>query len=233
MKLLLPIVCAALLCGCDQAPPSAPPAPVRPLNGKDFSGWKFEGRVKRNFWKIGTAEVDPANAKTLIVKDGGAEAVSAGIVGADLRTEQEFGDALIELEFMVPPGSNSGVFVMGEYELQILDDPKVDPAKPGNMDQGALVRTVAPRVLAAGTPGQWQTYRIDYQAPRFDAAGNKTRNARLLSVAVNGQVVHENLDVPGPTPGGLTGKESPRGPLVLQGSEGPVAFRNVVITPRN
>jgi hypothetical protein len=225
------VVCVALLASCAKPPADAAPQPVHPFNGKDFTGWKFEGHVKRNFWKVGTAQVDPKNAKTLLVKEGGAELISAGIVAADLRTEQDFGDAIIELEFMIPPGSNSGIFVMGEYEIQILDDPKVDPAKPGNMDQGALVRTVAPTKLATKKPGEWQTYRIEYHAPRFDSTGKKIQNAKLVKVIVNGQTVHENVDIPGPTPGGLTGKESPRGPLILQGGEGPVAFRNITITP--
>lgn len=232
-RMVMLLIGVMMSAGCGNPPaPSAPPLPVHPFNGKDFSGWKFEGRVKRNFWKVGAASVDPKNAKTLLVAEGGSELISAGIVGADLATEQTFGDAVIELEFMIPPGANSGIFVMGEYEMQILDDPKVDPARPGNMDQGALVRTVAPTKLATKTPGQWQSYRIEYQAPRFDAAGKKTQNARLINVAVNGEMVHENVQIPGPTPGGLTGKESPRGPLILQGGEGPVAFRNITITPR-
>jgi hypothetical protein len=70
---------------------------------------------------------------------------------------------------------------------------------------------------------------IEFQAPRF-AGGKKVANARFLKVTLNGQVIHKDLEVPQPTPGGLTGREVPVGPLMLQGNHGSVAYRNIKIT---
>jgi hypothetical protein len=72
---------------------------------------------------------------------------------------------------------------------------------------------------------------IDFQAPRFEG-DKKTANARFLKVVLNGQVIHENVEMKGPTPSGVTGKEAPTGPLMFQGDHGPVAFRNIKVTPR-
>lgn len=208
------------------------------FNGKDLSGWTPIGRVNRNHWKVGKAEIDPKAKfapQMLKAQPGGGDLVSPGIVGADLRTQREFDDAKVSFEFMVPPVkpmANAGVFILGEYELQILWDPKADAAKPTDMDQGAVVRAIAPRKLAVKQPGEWQSYEIEYVAPRFDAAGNKTSSLKLVKVVINGEVVHENVEVAGPTPGGITEKDVARGPLVLQGSEGPVAFRNIRVTER-
>ena len=240
------IAAAALLAGCNKHDPAHPPAAAAPapkgdavvlFNGRDLQGWKRVGRLDRDHWKVGTARLDPHDRTKLLFADGGAELVNTGIVGADLATEQTFGDARIELEFMIPAGTekvpaNSGVFVMGEYELQIMDDPSTDRDHPGDMDQGAVVRTLPPHVLSSLPPGQWQKYEIDYRAPRFDTAGKKKENAKLVKVVLNGQTIHENVELPGPTPGGLTDAEHPTGPIILQGSEGQVAFRTIMITPK-
>ncbi len=72
---------------------------------------------------------------------------------------------------------------------------------------------------------------IDFRAPRFDADGKKTANARFVKVTLNGQVIQENVEMEQQTPGGLVGKERPQGPLMFQGNHGPVAFRNIKISP--
>ena len=72
---------------------------------------------------------------------------------------------------------------------------------------------------------------IDFLAPKFDAADRKIANAKFLRVRLNGQVVQENAEMKGPTPGGVTGKEAPEGPLMFQGNHGPVAYRNIKIKP--
>jgi hypothetical protein len=72
---------------------------------------------------------------------------------------------------------------------------------------------------------------IEFRAPRFDGDGKKTANARLVKIVLNGRVIHENLELAGPTPSGVTGKEHARGPIMFQGNHGPVAFRNIRITP--
>ena len=89
----------------------------------------------------------------------------------------------------------------------------------------------SPLINASLPPGQWQTFDITFRAPRFDAAGKKIADARLVRVAHNGKVIHENVDLHGPTRGALAEEEKPMGPLRLQGDHGPVAYRNLRIKP--
>jgi hypothetical protein len=199
-----------------------------PFNGKDLSGWKLKGPAEKSKWKVGTAVPDPADPRRLAVSEG-ADLVNAAGGGVDLYTEQKWGDCVIELELMVPKGSNSGVYVMGEYEVQILDS--FGKEKVGAGDIGGLYGAQAPRVNAAKAPGEWQKFVIDFRAPRFDEAGKKTAPAKFVKVELNGQVIHENVEMKGPTPAGLSGKEAPAGPLMFQGDHGPVAFRAIKITP--
>ncbi|QNN22414.1 DUF1080 domain-containing protein [Planctomycetales bacterium ZRK34] len=222
-----------------EAAPAAAPAPkpepvtVHPFNGKDLEGWTLSGYVKRSHWQVGTAKVDPSDPKKLIVEPGGSDLVSAGIVGANIHTDQKFGDARIELDVMIPAESNSGVFVMGEYEVQILDDPKANVDSPSDMDSGAIVTVSPPKKLIKLEPGQWHHYVIEYQAPRFDPTGAKMLDAQIRKVVINDQVVQAEVNVPNVTASNLTGEEHTEGPLMLQGAEGPVAFRNISITPLN
>ena len=130
---------------------------------------------------------------------------------------------------MVPQESNSGVYIMGEYEVQVLDS--YGHARLNNGDMGAVYGAAPPAVNASKKPGEWQQYVIEFRAPRFDASGRKTENARFLKVELNGQVLHQDLVMPGATPGGVTGKEVPEGPLMFQGNHGPVAYRNIVVEP--
>lgn len=247
---------AGLMVGCSPSEPKPAPKPesgtaaephaapkpepvvqtVHPFNGKDLEGWTLSGYVKRSHWQVGAAKVDPSDPKKLIVEpaSGGGDLVSAGIVGANIHTNQKFGDARIELDVMIPAESNSGVFVMGEYEVQILDDPKADASPgyaPSNMDNGAVVTVKAPKQLVKLEPGKWHHYVIEYQAPRYDTTGAKTLNAKIVSVTIDGQLVQQEVDIPGVTASNLTGEEHREGPLMLQGAEGPVAFRNISITP--
>jgi hypothetical protein len=149
--------------------------------------------------------------------------------GVDIYSEEKFGDCTIEIEFMVPKNSNSGIYVMGEYEVQILDSHGKDKVDKG--DLGGIYNTAAPKVNASKAPGEWQTFVIEFQAPRFEN-GKKTANAKFVKVTLNGQVIHENVEVAGPTPSCLTGKEAPTGPLMIQGDHGPVAFRSIKVAPR-
>jgi Domain of Unknown Function (DUF1080) len=86
-------------------------------------------------------------------------------------------------------------------------------------------------VNACKAPGEWQTYDVTFRAPRYNAAGEKTHNGVFEKVIQNGQVVQENVEVTGPTRGSNFEKEAPTGPIMLQGDHGPVAFRNMKITP--
>ena len=134
---------------------------------------------------------------------------------------------------------------MGLYEIQIYDSygkkgpltgsdcggiyPRAELGPPYRyLDEGT-----PPRTNAARKPGEWQTIDITFQAPRFDPQGKKkSANARFVKVVLNGQLIHENVEVPYPT-GWFwrQSKEVARGPLLLQGDHGPVAFRQVRIRP--
>lgn len=201
---------------------------VEPFNGKDLSGWTLKGPAPKSQWKVGKASLDPAAQNKLVVGPGD-ELVNAQGGGVDLYSDAKFGDALIELELMVPKGSNSGVYVMGEYEVQVLDS--FGKEKMGTGDIGALYGAAPPRVNASKPPGEWQRLSIDFRAPRFDADGKKTANARFVKIELNGQVIQENVEMKGPTPAGVRGKEAAEGPLMFQGDHGPVAFRGIKITP--
>ena len=154
----------------------------------------------------------------------------------DLLTSSEFGDAEIYLEFMIPPKSNSGLYVQGLYEVQILDSFGV--ASPGVHDCGAIyerwinnkgVGGSPPTRNASRPPGEWQSFLIRFHAPRFDASGKKVENGRFLRVMHNGVLIHENVEVEGPTRASMQFSEAPRRPLMIQGDHGPVAIRNIYV----
>ena len=200
---------------------------VTPFNGKDLTGWKVPGDAKSNKWLVGTASLDDKGK--LVYKEGGTELVNSAR-GANIYTEQEFGDCLIECEVMVPKNGNSGIYVMGRYEIQIFDS--FGRAKLGMGDMGAIYSVAVPKVNASKKPGEWQKYAIDFLAPRFDGK-KKIANATFVKVTLNDQVIHENAEVvKGATPGGLSGAEAAVGPLFFQGDHEPVAYRNIKITPK-
>jgi len=200
--------------------------PVELFNGKDLTGWKEKGDHSKSKWAVGTATMDPDNTRTLKITPGGNQLINGGH-GVDLFSERWFGDAVIELELMVPKDSNSGIYVMGEYEIQILDS--FGKTKLGMGDMGAIYGAAVPRANACKPPGEWQKYVIEYRAPKFDQAGKKIANAKIVKVMLNGKVIQENAELRGPTPGGVTGREAASGPLMFQGNHGPVAFRNITI----
>ena len=158
---------------------------------------------------------------------------------SNLFTQMEHGDIDLELEFMMARHSNSGIYLQGRYEIQLLDS--WGKTQPYFGDLGGLYQRwdesqpegeqgfegKAPRENAAMAPGLWQKMSISFQAPRFNSKGYKIQNARILHVKVNGRTLHENLDITGPTRGAEFSEESPKGPLMIQGDHGPVAFRNI------
>ncbi|HVW03061.1 MAG TPA: DUF1080 domain-containing protein [Planctomycetaceae bacterium] len=201
-----------------------------PFNGKDLTAWKFKGEADKSHWKVGTAEVSPENASQLVAKEGGHDLVNLAGGGVDIYTASSiYGDIVLEIEVLVPKGSNSGIYVMGEYEVQVLDSFGKKEVGPGDM--GGLYGASAPRVNASKAPGEWQKFVIDFRAPKFNADGQKTANAKFVKVVLNGETIHENVEMKGPTPSGVTGKESPLGPLMFQGDHGAVAYRNIKIKP--
>jgi len=224
---------------------AALPAPAQdaktsmPFNGKDLTGWKLKGGdSKKSRWQVGTSVMDEKNPKFLAFSPLTAATkipemvndIQPGTKSVDISTEVKYGDAVIDLELMVPKGSNSGVYVMGEYEVQVLDSYGVKTVGKG--DLGGLYGAAAPRVNAAKKPGEWQRMIIEYQAPKFDAAGKKTSNMKFVKITLNDQIIHENVEMKGPTPTGLTGLEAATGPIMFQGDHGPVSYRNIRVTAK-
>jgi hypothetical protein len=203
--------------------------PIEPINGIDLSGWKTKGDANKSHWTLGKASLKPTDPAQLEVAPGGKELINSAGGGVDIYTEQTFGDVHLELEVMVPKGSNSGIYLMGEYEIQVFDSFAKEQLT--QHDLGAIYSTSPPKVNAARPPGEWQKFEIDFVAPRFE--GDKRASAaKFAKVVLNGQVIQENVEPNGATPGGLTGKEAAEGPLLLQGDHGAVAYRNIKITPR-
>lgn len=160
----------------------------------------------------------------------------------NLVTKGEFGDVEVEIEFMIPQGSNSGIYFQECYEVQILDSYGKSDDEISVHDCGAIYERwdekrepkgyegTLPKTNASRAPGEWQTFHIVFRAPRFDAEGRKTENARFVKVVHNGTVIHENVECTGPTRGGAA-KEVAKAPFRIQGDHGPVAFRKFSIKP--
>ena len=213
------------------AGPSTKPKADRPFNGKDLKGWVTKRRGSMGYWTVGTAALDKSDPRKFVVLPKGKELINARGGGVDLYSKYVHGDAIIKIEVMVPKGSNSGIYVHGEYEIQILDSYGRDK-RPGAGDMGAIYGAAPPKKPKYKKPGEWSQYEIHFRAPRFDASGKKRiARAMFLKVILNGRVIHQNLRMKGPTPGGVDGKEKPKGPLMFQGNHGPVALRNIEIFP--
>jgi len=204
-------------------------APVKPFNGKDLTGWVLRGDKAGSKWAAGTAKLDPADPSKIIAEPGGTDLVNV-MRGVDIYTEQKFGDCIVKCEVMTPRGSNSGIYLMGEYEVQVCDSSgKTSGFTSG--DQGGIYGTAAPKNPKYQKPGDWDKFEIHFQAPKFDADGKKTANAKFIKVLLNGSVIHENVEAPKPTGSELSAKEVAKGPLMFQGDHGPVALRNIEIAP--
>jgi hypothetical protein len=157
----------------------------------------------------------------------------------DLKFKLNHGDIHLKFDFLLPKGANSGIYLQGRYEIQLFDSWGKKKLKFG--DCGGIYERwddsrgkgnegyegFAPRHNASRAPGLWQTIEIDFQAPRFDAAGKKMQNAVFKKVILNDIIIHENIEVSGMTRGSIFGKEASMGPIIIQGDHGPIAFRNL------
>ncbi len=146
-----------------------------------------------------------------------------------LFTRESFGDVEVELEFMIPKGSNAGVYMMGRYEVQILDSFGKDKVRSG--DLGGIYANSAPKENAAKAPGRWQTMQITFRAPRFDEQGTKIEDAAFESVLINGVEVQKDISVSKPTTSNPLPGECAAGPIAIQGDHGPLAIRKFTATP--
>lgn len=178
---------------------SAPPVwsdPVTLFNGTSLEGWQPIGRRDTAWSAVGGIL---QNAKS----------------GANLVTSQKFDDFMLHLEFRVPEGANSGVYLRGRYELQVDDAAGLEPS---SHHLGGLYGFLAPSENVARAAGEWQSMDV-------------TLVGRMLTYVLNGVTVICNQEIPGITGGALDSAEGEPGPLLLQGDHGPVEYRNIVITP--
>ena len=149
----------------------------------------------------------------------------------DIMTKEVFGDCFLHVEFRIPDmpeaegqaKGNSGVYIHGRYEVQVLDSYGLEPGKG---DCSAVYDCHAPLFNACKPATEWQTYDIYFRAPRYNEKGERTECARA-TIIQNGICVQNNILLHQATPGGYTEDPVKEGPLMLQDHGNPVSFRNV------
>ena len=165
------------------------------FNGKDLTGWKALGE---NQWKVVEGVLTSAQS------------------GANLVSEKEFTDFKLHVKFRYKEGSNSGVYLRGRYEVQIIDNPKTD--HPNSHLFGGVYGFLVPSEMPTLGPNEWQTYDI-------------TLVGRMVTIVANGKTIIANQEIPGITGGALNSNEGAPGPIYIQGDHGPIEFKEIVITP--
>ena len=194
--------------------PGGPPSDAIVLfDGKDLSAWESGER-----WKVrnGFFEIAPGTG--------------------DLKTRAKFGDCQLHIEWAAPAEvrgrsqgrGNSGVFLQGLYEVQVLDSYENPTYADGQA--GAIYGQWPPLANATRKPGEWQAYDIVFEAPRFE--GEKLVKPAYMTVFLNGVVLHNRRELMGPTVYRQVAKYAPQpaeAPLVLQDHGNPVQFRNIWI----
>lgn len=196
--------------------PGPPPSDAIVLfDGKDLSQWKGEhGEAK---WTV---------------RDGYTEVNGTG----SIMTRQEFGDLQVHVEWATPSKvegegqgrGNSGVYLQGRYEIQVLDSYHNKTYFDGQA--GAFYGNFAPLVNASRKPGEWQTYDIIFTAPKPGADG-KTVEPGYFTVLHNGVLVQNHVPVKSSTTAAAFQGATAKGPLLLQDHGNPVRFRNIWIRP--
>lgn len=206
------------------------------FNGRDLGGWKAMNPANNKWRTAARVTLDPKDETHFAIVPGSGILVN-GQAGktSNIYTILAHGDCEAHIEFNVPKGSNSGVYFQGRYEVQVYDSfgkDKVEFVDCGGVYarwiDNAYQGGSAPRVNASKAPGEWQTFDVKFTAPRFDADGQKTANARFDWVKLNDVLIQEHVELTGPTRSAMDDtKEVPAGPLMLQGDHGPVAYRNL------
>lgn len=209
-NLLLAALVLAVYAGCSHVPNALDPehAPKGSgwkclFNGKDLTGWHRRADHDRPLsWKV---------------EDGLlTNALEPGQHGTDLVTDEKFRNFEIYYEYRVPKSSNSGMYLRGLYEVQILED---GGAEPGPGTNGGIWATAAPRINASKPAGEWQSSYV------------KICGQQVKLVVLNGETIHENVELTRPTGGDLRdqiGMDEP-GPIMIQGDHGEIQLRNIWI----
>lgn len=203
-----------------------------------LEAWTVGDPKGQHDWQaIADVKLDPADSKRFAAAPGEG-AIWNGAAGKtkDLFSKAKFGDCEAHIEFCIPKESNSGVYFMSHYEIQIFDSHGKEKAEANdcggiyprwNAERNRAYEGHAPLANAAKPAGEWQTFDVVFRAPRFNENGKKLANANFERVVHNGVLIHENVEVSGPTRSAAPGPERAQGQLMLQGDHGPVAFRNI------
>ena len=180
--------------------------PITLFNGRDLTGWKLARKGKRNGWHVKEGVLVNATPKT----DFGGYGEFGNLV-----TEQEFRDFELTIEYNVPRGGNSGIYLRGMYEAQVVDR---DSRMQGISGPGAIFGRIEPTENAGKSGGQWNEYVL-------------TLVDRHITVKLNGKTVVDNQLLEGCTGGGISSDDTKPGPIFLQGDHTSVQYRNVVLRP--
>lgn len=180
-------------------------APIELFNGEDLSGWRLTHPRHENGW----------SARNGVLINETPRKGEAGIWYGNLRTEQVFEDFNLTLEVNVPEKGNSGIYLRGVYEVQVMDSHGM-PLDSHHM--GAIYSRITPTKPAEKPAGQWQTLDI-------------TLVDRHVTVVLNGVKIIDNEPLLGCTGGALTSNEFEPGPIYLQGDHTGVSYRNIVLRP--
>ncbi|TWT80758.1 Carboxylesterase NlhH [Planctomycetes bacterium CA13] len=180
--------------------------PVELFNGKDLAGWRLTNPKQINGWTAENSELVNTTPKL---------SFNPFSHYGNLRTDQEFLDFNLRLEFNVPSGGNSGVYLRGRYEAQVVDR---DSRMQGIQGVGAIFSRIPPTSKAGKSGGEWQTYDI-------------TLVDRHATVILNGTKVIDNEPIIGCTNGALSADDDAPGPIYLQGDHTAVRYRNIVLRP--
>ncbi len=180
--------------------------PVLLFNGKDLTGWKTHETDKKNGWSAIDGMLVNTTTKTDFSPTGAY---------ANLRTEAEFEDFWLHIEFLVEEARNSGIYLRGMYEAQVVDR---DSRMQGLQGVGAIFGRIAPSTNAGNPGGQWQTYDL-------------TLVDRHITVVLNGVKVIDNQPIIGPTAGAIYTNPAAPGPIYLQGDHTTVKFKNIYLAP--
>jgi hypothetical protein len=180
--------------------------PIALFNGRDLTGWRMIEPQSANGWVV--------EAGALVNRPTQVEGQPQKKYG-NLRTEREFENFNLKLEVKVPPHNNSGVYLRGIYEVQVLDS-HGKPLDSHNM--GAIYSRIAPKVAAEKPAGEWQSLDI-------------TLLDRHITVVLNGKTIIDNQPLLGCTGGALWSDEFRPGPIYLQGDHGAVDYRNLILRP--
>lgn len=168
--------------------------PIHLFDGSNMNEWHATGK---NQWKVESGLLRSPHS------------------GSNIVTNRVFNDFKLHIEFRYPKESNSGVYLRGRYEIQIIDS---DDEEPSDVLLGGVYGFLTPSEMVAKSPGEWQIFDI-------------TLIGRMVTIVANGKMIICNQAIPGITGGAIDSDEGAPGPILLQGDHGPIDFRNIIITP--